>query len=165
MELCDTPDGLVMVRWFDLAETPTVIDPRDLLNAANIGWADRVENEITLNYRADYSGQSGNGFARALVADAANNSDCRKGLAAIKEARGITLDGGWIRSDATAARYLADYAKRHARPRRAPALQLPFTYSALVRGGLVEHGDMCARITELNDDNGWSDVRAEEILL
>lgn len=167
--LCDTPDGMRMLRWFDLAETATVIDPLDLLGPAAIGWAERAENEITLNYRAAYSGNasaalpggSPGGFGRTLVADAGNNPYCRKSLAALAgEVRAITLDGGWIRDDLSAARYLTDTARRHAIPHRLLTLQLPFSYAGLTVGALIEYDGIEARITALADDNGWLDLTA-----
>lgn len=172
--LCDTPDGMRMLRWFDLAEAAAVIDPADLLSAARIGWADRAENAITLNYRADYAGNlsaartggSPGSFSRTRVASSTTDSNCRMGLAnAGGETRAITLDGGWLRTDASATIYLAAYARRHARPRKVLALQLPFTYAGLTVGTLTEYDGITARITALNDDNGWLDISAEEILI
>lgn len=171
--LSTTPNGIAPIRWFDMSELPAVIDPADLLEPASITWATRIDNEITLNYREDYA--NGGGFSRTLIANADNNADCRKSQAQIKEVRAITVEAGFIRDNITAANYLAYLAKRHAQPHRLLTLKLPFTYSDLSIGSLIDIDvnvgvtsiarlTITARVTQLSDDNGWIDLTAEQIL-
>ena len=157
------------VRWFDLSGTATRIREEDCLEAAQLGWAERVETAITLNYREDLV--SGQGYTRTLVANAGNNLHCRQGLAALRHDCAVTLEAGWIRDDATAARYLADTARRYARPRRVLSLALPHVFSHLQEGELIRFtrlGDgpaeaICARITAVSDADGWPSITAEQI--
>ena len=128
---------------------------------ARIGWADRVENAITLRYADDYA--TGSGFTRVAQATAANTANCHESAASLNETRAVELDGGWLRADAAAAAALTQHVGRHARPRRVAALDLPFAFS-LEHGGLIEYAEAVWRITAIADDAGWLAVDAEEVL-
>jgi hypothetical protein len=176
-------EAIAPVRWFDLASDVTVINESDCLSPASIGWADRLDNPITLNYQEETSqnprspsvaegGTGQSGYNRALVANSSNNTHCRQGLAATLLDTPATLDAGWIRSDTVAATYLAATAKRTARPRRILTLDLPHTYSYLQAGDLINFtrlsegpaDTITARITHASSDAGWPQITAEQIL-
>lgn len=162
-------DALAPVRWFDMGGEATEIREEDCLQAAQIGWADRVETSITLNYREDLTGS--NGFTKTILANSTNNAHCRRGLAALRIDAPVSLDAGWIRDDATASQYLAYYARRYGQPRRVLTLDCTFAVSADV-GDLIafyplhakagEH--ITARITARTTDDGWPTLTAEELL-
>lgn len=96
-----------------------------------------------------------------------------RGEVRLKGIRPLNLEAGFIRDDATAARYLADTAHRFAMPRRVISLLLPFTFNALEEGELIEYlpigkssGEgIFARITTRADEGGWLRITAEEILM
>ena len=161
-------DGkLAPVRRLDLGQTPVVILESNLLAPARIGWADTADNDITLRYATDAEGD----FARALAANATNNTHCRQSLAALRERRSVTIEAGWLRDDASAGRYLTDLARLSARPRRVLTLDCTFAVAADV-GDLIafyplhakagEH--ITARITARTTDDGWPTLTAEELL-
>ena len=154
-------EALAPVRWLDLAGQITAITDADLIEPARIGWADRVENAITLRYADDYA--AGAGFTRVAQATAANTADCSESAARLNETRAVELDGGWLRADTAAAAALTQHVGRHARPRRVAALDLPFAFS-LEHGGLIEYAEAVWRITAIADDAGWLAVDAEEVL-
>lgn len=170
--------ALAPVRRLDFGRESVTIRESDLLAPARITWAEPIENAITLRYREDYTTRSArlpggaNGdFARALVADAANNAWCRQSQAAIREVRAIQIEAGWLRDDASAARYLADVTRLNARPRR--VLELPCTFATTAReGALIDYlpsgaapGDgVSARITAVSLDGPWPTLTAEQIL-
>lgn len=163
-------DSLAPVRWFDMGSEATEIREEDCLQAAQIGWADRVETSITLNYREDLTGNAG--FTKTILANSTNNAHCRRGLSAIKIDAPVTLEAGWIRDDATAAQYLAYYTRRYSRPRRVLTLSLPHTYSSLQEGDLIRFPRLgqgaadaiTARITTVSNEDGWPTLTAEELL-
>ena len=169
VQLARLPDGrLAPVRWFDLAGDALDIKEADCMAEPVIGWADRIENRILLNYR-----EGPGGATRSLAAHAGNNRYCRRGLAAIKRENKVSLDAFWIRDDDTAAMLLADYARRYAMPRRVIQIDLPFTLSEqAVEGALIcfyPHGadldgGILARITRASLDAGWPSIEAEEII-
>lgn len=161
-------DGrMAPVRWLDFGQSPIVIRESDLLDAAHIGWAERADNDITLRYATDADGD----FARALAANSTNNTHCRQSLAALRERRNVTIEAGWLRDDASASRYLADFARLSARPRRVLTLHCTFAISADI-GTLIEFYPLhakpgehiAARITSRTIDDGWPTITAEELL-
>ena len=154
-------DRLTPVRWMDLAGAIVVITDADLLAPARIGWADRVENAITLRYAEDYATDAG--FTRVAQATAATTTACRKSAEELAETREQTIEAGWLRTDAAAAVALGQHVARHARPRRTAALQLPFSFE-LDDGALIEYDTALWRITGLTNDQGWLDIAAEEVL-
>lgn len=161
--------GLAPVRWFDLSSEVLSVGESDLLEPASIGWADRVETDITLHYREDCAG--GSGFLRSLAATAANNRYCALGEAALKRRVPVTVEAGFIRDDAVAALFLADYARRFGRPRRIVSLALPYLFSTLEKGDLVEYlppgtqpgFGIFGRVTARSDESGWPRATLEEI--
>lgn len=154
-------DALRPLRWTDLADTITVVTDDDLLEPAQIVWADRVENHITLRYANDYAG--GSGFVRVVQATAANTLSCSQSVAALAETRPVEIDGGWLRSDAAATAALAQHVARFAMPRRVVALDLPFTFD-LAQGALIEYAEAVWRVTQVSSDGGWLRLDAEEVL-
>ena len=163
---CHLEGRLAPVRRLDFGREVGTVREADLLAPASIGWAGRIENAITLRYRA---GSDGNP-TRALVADAASNSACRRGQAAIRETRAVEVNCGWIRDDTAAARYLADAARLHARPRR--TLELACTFAATRNAGdLIEYlpqgkaagCGIAARVISVSLDGPWPTLTAEEI--
>lgn len=169
VQLARRGNTIAPVRWFDMSSDVMTIPEEDCLQAAQIGWADRVETSITLNYREDVSGNSG--FTRTRVANSSNNKHCRRGRAAIRFDNAVTIEAGWIRDDTTAALYLADTARRYGQPRRVLSLQLPHTYCALQEGDLIRFtrlnqgiaDSITARITTVGSDAGWPSITAEQI--
>lgn len=167
VQLARRLDGRIApVRWFDLGSAVVDISERDLIEPARIGWADRVENRITLNYR-----EAADGGTRTLTASSTNNAHCRAGLKAMRRENKVALDAFWIRSDGTATQYLAAYARRYARPRRVLSLALPFD-RRIEAGDLIRYLPLnqpddraiFARITTVSLDAGWPVVEAEEVL-
>lgn len=160
VELIPGAEGHRLVRWFDLSARPVRIDEADLIEPAGMRWAERVENAIALNYRESYAAD---GFKAALVADPDNNDYCRRSLREIRRRVPVTVEAQWIRDDATAARYLADYARRFAPMRRVIDLQLPFIYR-LSEGDLLRFRRHFYRVTDCSTDNGWISCAAEQII-
>jgi len=161
VQLCEGSEGGRLVRWFDVSGRPIRIHDEDLMAPAEIAWDERIENAITLKYRQDYAGD---GFKAALVADPDNNAWCRRSMRECGQRRPITVEAGWIRDDATAALFLADYARRYAPMRRVVSLELPFTYAPIRRGSLLLWRRMWLRVLETASDNGWISLTAGEIL-
>lgn len=151
---------LSVVRWYDLASPITMINETDLLTPAQITWDTTIYNNIALQYRQDYVGNAG--FTGCLTATASNNASCRASLAAIQETRSVTYQASWLRDDATAALFLADYTRRYARPRRLVQLNLPFIYT-IQPGDLIEFRESVWRVTTVTNDQGWPTITAEEI--
>lgn len=162
-------DGrLAPIRRLDLASDITRINEAELLAPAGIGWAERMDNAITVRYAEDYATDAG--FTRVVQATTANNLYCRRSVAAIKETRAVDIEAGFIRADATASRMLTDLARWAALPRR--VLTLPCSYAQTAdEGDLIEYlalgadpGDgILARITNITTDGGWPTLTAEEI--
>lgn len=160
VQLVPGPEGHRLVRWFDLSTRPTRINDADLLEPAVTSWAERVENVIALSYREDYAASA---FGAALVADPQNNDYCRRSLRDTRRRLPVTVEAQWVRDDASAARYLADYARRYAPMRRIINLQLPFTYR-LAEGELLIFRRGWYRVIEASADNGWPTLTAEQII-
>lgn len=161
-------DGrLAPVRRLDLGRSPFVIHEVDLLDPVRISWAETTDNDITLRYAANADGD----FARALAANADNNAYCKRSLAALREKHSVTIEAGWLREDATAARYLADLTRLTARPRRVLTLACTFDVTAGV-GDLIafyplhaQAGEqITARITARTTDDGWPSITAEQLI-
>lgn len=162
-------DGrLAPIRRLDLASDITRINEAELLAPAGIGWAERMDNAITINYAEDYAADAG--ATRVVQALAANNLYCRRSVAAINETRAVDIEAGFIRADTAASRMLTDLARWAALPRR--VLSLPCSYAqTAAEGDLIEYialgadpGDgILARITGISTDGGWPTLTAEEI--
>jgi hypothetical protein len=154
-------DRLAPVRWMDLAGHITVITDDDLMEPARLGWADRVENAITLRYAEDYAGDSG--FTRVAQATATTTTACRRSVADLLATLPVEIDGGWLRTTAAASVALGQHVARHARPRRVAALDLPFGIE-LEQGSLIDYAESVWRVTDVSSDHGWLAVQAEQVL-
>ncbi len=164
----DRGGSLAPVRRLDVATDITRITESELLEPAAIGWAERTDNNITVRYAEDYA--TGSGFARVVQATADNHLYCRRSVAAIKETRAITIEAGFVRGDATAARLADDLAQWAALPRRVLRLACTYAQTALA-GDLIEFipqgadssAGILARVTSITTDTGWPTLTAEEI--
>lgn len=159
-DLYPSPAGLIMRRWDDEACPLTAVADADLLDVAAVAWSDRVETDITLSYRDDYA--TGNGMIRVVQANAANTMACAQTEAAILATGAVHIEGGWLRSDAAAALLLAAYVRRYAAMRRLTTLSLPYRFSAVAAGELIDWRDAFWRVTEAATDNGWTSLALEE---
>lgn len=147
-------------RLADISSFAVRIAETDWIDAPRIGWADRVENDLTLKYRETES----DGFAEVLQATAGNNIDCAASVRAVLETRSVTIEGGWLRDDAAASLALSDIARRVSPLRRTLSGSLPCTFTTEIEsGGLIEYADALWRISAIADDAGWPQITAEEL--
>lgn len=156
-------DRLRLVRWFDLSASPDIIGESGLLQPARIGWADRVENNVTLRYKQDYAANAG--MTRVLQATPANNLRCAFGKTALGgKVLPVEMEGGWLRSDSAAALYLDAATRRYAQPRRLISLSLPYLFADTEAGDLIEYNEVLYRITGFARPDGFCALDGEEIL-
>jgi len=135
------------VRWLDVSEIPTPVIEEELLKPSRVSYISAIENDITFFYKENYKDAS---FGKVIRSYSGNNTTCSKSVTDIKDVRVSERNGGWVRSDVTAALVQDTYIKLTANLRKQATLNLPYSFTFLEEGDTILFIELTWRIVKLS---------------
>jgi len=151
-------NGNALIRLFDISSSTIDVGEQDILEFPDLSWSstDDIENEITVNYSFDDSESAANLFAESLISKAD-----------IGLPRKVDYEARWIDDEVTAQQFLDTYLAVKSPMRRFLNLELPYTFSSLEEGDIINYEPLSSlfRVIGIVNSDGWLSVETEEIII